>query len=86
VYLFLISSFKSSANSAPNFTGAAGRAEAMGFARGGLFSIKASCKPGAAAILDFEEPRGRGAPSVPPVRIVMMCCWWCVVGDVHGEF
>ena len=73
VYLLLISSFKSSASSSPSFTSAAAGAEAMGFARGGLFSIKASCKPGA-TVLNFEEPIGRGAPrlDVPPVWIVMV--------------
>jgi len=88
VYLFLISSFKSSASSAPNFTGAVEPAEAIGFDGGGLFSIKASCKAGA-AVLDFEEPRGGGGPrlDVPPVRTVMMCiddC--CLVEWISTEF
>ena len=80
VYLFLISSFKSSASSAPSFTGAVEGAEAMGFAEGGLFSIKASCNANV-AVLDFEELRGREAPAldVLPVRTVIIRVVWMFV-------
>lgn len=87
MYLFFITSFRSSANSAPSFGGTEG-ADAMGLLEGGLCSSKASCRVGTGAgmLLDFGG-NGFGSPGLGVSPVIVDGGEWETLGvwGLHRE-